>query len=434
MINDTQVKPYNNVPATFVEGFSRVRRFRNTRLMSESQRQAHVARQARVAAAAEFVTDLIAGDIPAYYLNEVLRPSSNQMQAHINESYPGVFRQVSQREAAMMAMQFGEPIALVEALTTSDFPLLMADVLDRELLRRFAEVPQAWRGYIDVGPVLRDFRDLHLLDIAGGTNVWEEISEEEGLTYASLTESEKTFHVALYGKAIRLSWRLLMSDRLDVFDEVPGVLARGGRSTINRFATGLLFDANGPHASFFTVGNGNIITGNPAFSADALAAAIGQFATLTDASGEPIALEGMRLVYGPALRVAVNNVFSSPVLEITNSGGSAAQKLIVNNWATGGITRVEDPYIPLIATNAPDSWILTTDPNANRPAAQVRFLTGFETPNLYMKAPNTQTVGGGVVPELGDFASMSSEWKGLLAMGGLQVEYRAAVGSDASGS
>jgi hypothetical protein len=429
----TKTQPFTQVPADFVSGFNRVRRLRQTRLLSESQRRAHAERQHRVAAAAEFVTDLIAGDIPAYYLNEVLRPSSPQIQAHISQSYPGVFRQISQREAAFVALQFGEPVGVVESLTTSDFPLLMADVLDRELLRRFAEVPQAWRGYINVGPALRDFRDLHLLDIDGGTGVWDEITEEEGLTYTNLTESEITFHVALYGKAIRLSWRLLMSDRLDVFDEIPGVLARGGRATVNRFATGLLFDANGPHASFFTVGNGNIITGSPAFSAAALATAIGQMAAMTDANGEPINLEAMRLVHGPALRVAVNNVLNTMTIDMTAAGGTAAQVIRVNNWIAGGLTPVEDPYIPLIATSATGSWLLTTDPNTSRPAAEVRFLNGFESPNLYVKTPNTQTVGGGVVPELGDFQSMATEYKGLVAMGGAQVEPSAAVGSDGTG-
>jgi hypothetical protein len=426
-----QQDSFAKVPADFLSGFTRVRRQRQTRLLNESARRAYVERQSRVAAAAEFITDLIAGDAPAYYLNEVLRPSSPEMQRVIESAYPGLFRQISPREAALMAATIGEPLA--ESLTTSDFPLLMADVLDRELLRRFAEVPQVWRNYIAVGPPLRDFRDLHLLQMDGGTGVWDEITEEEGLTYTSLTESEIAFHVALYGKAIRLSWRLLMSDRLDVFDEVPGVLARGGRSTVNRFATGLLFDANGPHASFFTVGNGNIITGNPAFTAAALGAALAQLAALTDASGEPIAVEGVRLVFGPALRVAVNNVLNTLSIEMTDTGGTAAQKLLVNNWISGGVTPVEDPYLPLVATVNKSSWILTSNPNTDRPAAEVRFLSGFETPNLYMKTPNTATVGGSVVDSLGDFQSMSTEYKGLVAFGGARVEPKAAVGSNGTG-
>ena len=59
---------YSQTPADFLEGFTRVNRVRSTRMMSEVQRRAHAVHEARVASAAEFMADLMAGHIRSYYL------------------------------------------------------------------------------------------------------------------------------------------------------------------------------------------------------------------------------------------------------------------------------------------------------------------------------------------------------------------------------
>ena len=78
--------------------------------------------------------------------------------------------------------------------------------------------------------------------------------------------------------------------------------------------------------------------------------------------------------------------------------------------------------------------MLTADPATSRPLARIRFLQGFEQPQLYQKAPNTQRVGGGIDPDVGDFQSMASEFKGLVAFGGVAIEDKAGIASNGSGS
>lgn len=420
---------YTPAGSGFLDGFSRVPRGAPGRLATPTQRQLFEQRQARVAAAAEFVADLLSGQLRSYYLREVLAPSSPEIARSIEANYPGLLRPANLHEAAA----YGLPAELAEAHTVSDFPLLMGDVLDRMLLARFAEAPQVWRQYISVGQPLRDFRTVRMLTTDGGDGQWDEISDEEGLTYTTLAENGYTLTPALYGKAIKLSWRLLMNDDLDAFAEIPAVLGRGGRRTISKFATDLLFDANGPDATFFSAGNGNLLTGNPDLAIDSLATAIQTFAGFTDSEGEPIVLEGLRLVHGPGLRVTVQNLLNQLSVEVTQAGGISGQTVRVNNWIVQGLTAIEDPYIPIICTsNGATSWILTTNPATSRPAARMRFLAGFEAPALYRKAPNTQRVGGGLDDMVGDFESMAQEYKGLVAFGGTVIEPKAAVGSNGS--
>jgi hypothetical protein len=418
---------------SFLDGFTRVNRARESRIMSPQQRQAVAVREARVAAAADFMADLMSGATPAYWLREMLNPSSSGMTQQINESYPGLIRKMTVAESSQAAAIYGAEFS--EAQTTSDFPLLVGDVLDRMLLQRFNEAPQVWREYISVGRPLRDFRTARMITTDGGDGRYAEIPEEGGLTYTTLTETGYTITPALYGKAVKLSWRLLINDDLDAFAELPAVLGRGGRRTISRYATDLLFDANGPDATFVSAGNGNLITGNPVLSIASLGTAIQQLAGFVDDEGEPIVVEGVKLVHGPGLRVTVQNLLNQLTVDVTSVGGTNTQTVRVANWIISGMTAVEDPYIPIIATtNGATSWMLVADPNVNRPAARVRFLAGFEQPALFQKMPNTMRLGGGVDNALGDFQSMSQEWKGLIAFGGTTIEPKSLVGSNGSGA
>lgn len=418
---------YQQVDNNFLDGFSRVRRGRPSRLMNEAQRQAQAVYEARVTSAAEFVADLLTGSIRGYYLREALSPSTPEMARIIEANYPGLLRRANLAEAAAMGLQ--------ESMTVSDFPLLMGDVLDRMMLARFAEVPQVWRGYIGVGQPLRDFRASRLLQTDGGDGQWAEITDSEGLTYTTLSESGHTITASLYGKAVRLSWRMLVNDDLDAFAEIPAILGRGGRRTISKYACDLLFDSAGPDATFISAGNGNLLTGNPDLAIDSLATAIQTLAGFTDSGGEPILVDGAVLVHGPGLRVTVQNLMNQLSVEMTNAPGISGSVVHVNNWIVRGLTAVEDPYIPIIVTTASrgsTSWLLCANPNTNRPAARIRFLQGFEQPNLYQKAGNTARVSGGIDDAVGDFQSMAHEYKGLVAFGGATIEPKAVVGSNGS--
>jgi hypothetical protein len=425
---------YNKVSGSFLEGFSRVSRVRESRLMTPQQRQMAQLREARVAAAAEFLGDLLSGSIPAYWLREMLAPTSQAMATTINEAYPGLIRRMTPVEANRAVGMYGAEFA--ESMTTSDFPLLTGDVLDRMMLQRFNEAPAVWRNYIGVGRPLRDFRTARMLQTDGGDGQWGKITEEDGLAYTTISESGHTVVPDLYGKGVKLAWRLLMNDDLGAFAEIPAILGRGGRRTIAKFAADLLFDANGPDATFISAANGNLLASNPDLAIDSLATAIQTLAGFRDSEGEPIVVTGVRLVHGPGLRVVVQNLLNILSVEMTNAPGISGSTVVVNNWIVQGLTAVEDPYIPIVCAtaNGATSWLLTADPNVNRPAAQVRFLAGFEQPALYMKAPDTMRVGGGLDEMVGQFDSMAHEYKGLVAFGGTTIEPKSVVGSNGSNS
>lgn len=397
-----------------LDGFNRVQRASATGRWGSVADPLH---ESRVASAAELIADMLNGRAPSWALKEALMPSDPSTAQAIERNYPGLMR-------------------VQEAYSTSDFPLLMGDVLDRMLLGRFREFPQGWRRYTRVSRPLRDFRTVRRLKLDGAEGRYTEQTEETGLTYdTTLAEVGYTYSPALFSKGVKLSFRAIMNDDLNAFDSIPDRLGRGGRRSIAYFVTDLLFDANGPDATFFSSGNGNLLSGNPDLAIDSLGTAFEQLLGFTDANSEPILVEGVVLQYPPALHVTVQNLLNSLTVDVTTEGGVSNQTVRVNNWIVRNIEAVMDPYIPIIATSNPNTpWVLHVRPDSARPALEVGFLAGFEEPQLFRKMSNTMRVGGGADQNAGDWDTMSQDFKGVLGYGGATLNPQGAVGSNGSNS
>lgn len=374
-------------------------------------------RESQVASAVVFMADLIEGRIPSYYLQEALTCRTPAMVRAIMGNYPGIIR-------------------VSESMTTSDFPNLTGDVLDRMLLARFREAPSPWRRFMKVNPNLRDFRSVDRFAVDGLEGQWNDVPEGEEIEYGALDETAYTYAPKKYAKGAKISFEALMNDDLGAFDDIPDRLGRGGARTIAKFATSLYVDANGPHASLYTVGNGNIVTGNPALSVTALNTAWGILANKTDSDGEPIIIESMILVVPPALEITAMNIVNATQIAMTNAGGASGQEMFVNNWFGSRFSVVVDPYIPIVASVADGntSWYLFANPSTGRPALEMGFVRGFAEPQLYQKTANTSRVGGGIDQMAGDFQTMSQEYKGVVAFGGTRLDPKTTVASEGDGS
>lgn len=374
-------------------------------------------REAQVAVAAEFMADLLTGRVPLYYLREALTCRTPALVRSIMDNYPGIIR-------------------VSESMTTSDFPNLTGDVLDRMLLGRFREFPAPWRRFMKVNPNLRDFRTVDRFAVDGLEGQWGDVPEGDEITYGELAETPYSYAPKKYAKGAKLSFEMIMNDDLGAFEDIPDRLGRGGARTIAKFATSLYVDANGPHASLYTVGNGNIVTGNPALSITALGTAWGILMNQTDSDGEPIVLESVILTVPPALEITARNIVNATQIFMTNTGGASGQEMQVNNWFGSRFSVEVDPYIPIVASVADGntSWYLFGNPNTGRPALEMGFIRGFAEPQLYQKTANSSRVGGGIDQEAGDFGTMSQEYKGVVAFGGVRLDPKTTVASEGDGS
>jgi len=246
-----------------------------------------------------------------------------------------------------------------------------------------------------------------------------------------------SYGVGKYGRRVPLSWEDLINDDLDAFASIPDRLGNASRRTEERFATSLYASAGGPNSSFFSSGNKNLVAsgGSSALSISSLQAAYTLLASQVDADGAPIYVEAAVLVVPPALKVTAMNILNATeILAATGGGaGTANDQLTVANWMRNDVTLVVNPWLPIVSTSGTfgsTAWYLFANPSVGRPAMEIGFLMGHETPELFQKSPNAVRVGGGLIsPEDGDFDSDSVEWKVRHVLGGTLMDPKSAVAS-----
>ena len=339
----------------------------------------------------------------------------------------------------LSAMRRGEVSDWVmrETMSTADFPLLFGDILDTRLLNQYAATPNTWSQYATRGTVV-DFRRSRLIALDGLQQPLyssDRKAELEGVKEDNaLTETPYYTQVEVYERGVSFNWRMLMNRRGDFLARIPALLARGAQRTEEKLASDLYMDSTGPDSTFFSSGNANIVTSNPALSYSALKTAARIMRAQRDSGGDPIIIEGIVLVTGSLLAFDAEELCKAIQLEIVPATSAAGTRITTPPWINR-FRPVTNWYQDVVDTSAnkDTTWYLFAQPQ-DRPAMEVTFLQGYETPTLWQKAPNTQRLGGAVDPVMGDFDDMSIHQKVIHIVGGTLIDPKVAVASNGSGS
>ena len=423
----SQITDYNDM----APGFSPVVRAQNA------------LQERRAFAAAEVWADFKEGRLKSHYMTAAMSPNfQNDAGAfdYLCRRYPAVFR---------------------ETMTTSDFTALTVDVLDRQLLADYTAAPNPVEPLVKKA-TLADFRLKKTFIFDGLETPFGVVNELQDLPLRDLSQRTPITYAPLkYEAGAKVSWEAIINDDLGVFTDMPARLGRGAMRTKWKYITGIYSSATGPSGTLYTTGASsynniiNIANGassnNPALSVNALNDAMTVLLNQKDLGGDPIQIPGrLFLVVGPSLMVTANNIMHQLSVDVNQAGGSTqtsgsgatqtlynSQRIKVDNWIVQNMTVIVDQYLPIVTTSAGvklTQWYIFADPSSQgRPAIEIGDLRGYDTPQLYQKVPNTMRVGGGVEPMLGDFQSMSTEFKALMAFGGTILDGRSTVSSTGQG-
>ena len=328
------------------------------------------------------------------------------------------------------------PARFAEAMTTSDFPILLGGIMDRTLLGGYREYPASYEMWCKINRNVKDFRTISraFLNLADGA--LDTVPQQEEYPFAGAGEGQYTYAVQKFGRKFKFSWESFVNDNLGAFSEVPMALGRAARRTTARFATSLICGAAGPNPVFFSAANGNMMNGNnSALSQTSLAAAANLLAQQMDNGGEPIFNDPAVLVVPPSLKLTAMQIVNALQIRAQTAGGAdagGAQQLDTVNLFQNLKIAVE-PYISRIITAGTvgrTAWFLAADPaQSERPAVELGFLQGHEEPQIAMKSPNAVMVGGGDVNAFaGDFDTDSIEFRVRHVVGGTLMDPRMMVG------
>jgi len=329
---------------------------------------------------------------------------------------------------------------LKEAMGTSDFPILLGDNMHSRLLGAYAGVPSTYQTWCAINRNVPDFRTQYLKYMNTG-NLLQKVQEgKPGVEIPVPAEGQYMYAVETYEEKMNFSWEMLQNDDLNAFQTLPSTLAQDARDTVEKFATQLIVDAAGPHATFFqdVSTQKNLITNK--LNADGLRAGVKAFRKIKKPDGSPMNTTPAILAVAPALEETAKDLLGATNLTFANLATGSSKQVgwtIQNGNRFQGLQLVVLEWLPNIVTAetpADESWFLLGDPNQGRGAFEVGFLRGIGDQPLVLKKKDDAEVMGGISAPIGSFDTRSYEYKVLHVFGGCQKDWRFAVASNGSGS
>jgi hypothetical protein len=407
-------------------------------------------KQAKIREATRLYADVIRGRLDPVFFKEAVFPRNEVLVEHLAKLYPGLYGDPG-----------GRMLGLRETMSVTDYQALYVDVLDRLYYGYYNAFPIPNKGLARIH-ALRDFRVVSRYLLDGAVTPFTSMdaaapppqraligpNPQDGSPATSTAPIQ--YQPLLYQAMTSVNWRAFVNDDLGIFKDLANRLAISGNRGIAKFITSLYVDSNGPNALLYANGYHNKITiangastNNPALSTQGIIDALNVLASMIDSTGDPIYITGrLKLWYGPSLEGTANNVMNALSVFVQNQGGVGntqgfpVQFLNVQPWMIQRLDPIMDPYIPIVCTGSASRsmWGITVDPESQaRPSIEVGFLSGFETPQIYTKLPNTQRMGGGVDAMMGDFYSMDQDMKIVSVFGGIQIDGRSTVASTGLG-
>lgn len=292
-----------------------------------------------------------------------------------------------------------------EAMTTSDFPIMLGVSYGRELRTEYQGITPVWQRF-SARVENPDFRERALVDLFGGIAGLEVVPEATEYPSRSLEESEQKFKLRKRGAVFPLTWETFINDDLGAFRDLPNRLAVSARETEDIATVDALLNAGrtGLNTQFFKASTGNAPTSLPLTRQnvrDALAQIKARKVTgdrpLTFGTQKPVLLVPQALEEQALQAVAAVTIrrteTDGTVVEETNTLGSLVD-VVVNPWLD----------VRNRGANAATTWFILPAPSAPRKALVTAFLRGHGNPDLRVKSDAGARPGGGLVsPEEGSF-------------------------------
>lgn len=317
---------------------------------------------------------------------------------------------------------------LREALTTSDFPYLFGDVLDRQVLAAYKAVDPVWKAIVKMGKVPRIYPQIggYRFAVTGGDQYLAEVAEKGEYLASEREEARYALYVKKYGRQFDISWEAIVNDDLGALQDTPERFARAAARTEHRLVSNTyVTDLVGSVGLYVNAANRGALPLTIANLENTVEAMV----AFTDANGEPIMNRPKYLVVGPGLEFTARQILTSANKQwLDTAAGAVIPMPTANVISQFGLQLVVDPYIPIFATGAVLSWFLFADPK-DIAAMEYDYLTGHERPEICMKASDKVSIGGGELgPMTGDFATDNIFYRVRLVAGCNRLDYRATYG------
>jgi hypothetical protein len=286
--------------------------------------------------------------------------------------------------AARLRQKYGGLVALAGGESTSDFPAILVDAINKTLRQAYLDRPVTWPQFCKK-VTARDFKTIHSIGMSEFPDLLPE-SEAAETKDADLTDLQQTYALGVYRRSATISWKAFVNDDLSAFNRIPLEMATSARRKEEDIAyapiTSNMIMADG--YALFSTQHANICAGTTAGAKTGVTGAGGVISVVTAGAMELC----MIIQKGPA---GAARLEIKPALILTPAGMKvAAEQLIHSTWDPvaqafqrfNPYTRLAHIYNSRLDDSSEAYWYMLADLSDPVVGMEIAFLESQEGPLL----------------------------------------------------
>lgn len=307
------------------------------------------------------------------------------------------------RESLRAAGQsiYGNTLDMIgRAFTTSDFPLLLANVANKSLLEGWETHEETWPEWVAEGSV-SDFK-TQTATRPGEVDSLDEIGSDDEYKYGTRSEQAETYKIATFGKLFNLSRQTIINDDLGALTDTPKEFGEAASRTVGDVVYAVLTanSAMGDGTALFHANHTNLAGSGGAVSVTSIGAAEVAMGLQKDIGGKRrLNIKPVFFLCPLTQKPVAEQFFTTPVI------GTQASPNVSNIYGGAYFTRIYEPRLDDSSTTA---WYLAARKGKT---VKVFFLNGNKIPFLDTKQ-GWSTDGVEFKVRI-DCGAKAMSWKGL---------------------
>lgn len=338
--------------------------------------------------------------------------------------------------------------ALIEGISTSDIPTLLAPAINVEFLANYADQPVVWN---EIAETVIDAPRFGAVEFAGfdfdvenlkGVNNGEQyvgaglpgVGEYGEYPALGFTTEQLDAELNKNGVRLRISWEAMMnSGNVDIIGRATQAFARYAAEQEDiALAKQFVGTDASINASFVEANDGT--DPNPALTLESLEKVLAQASRINVGTGRHVNARSFRLVTTSALAQTARQILSTTEVRRTEGTSVLLQSPALGNvdytnfWALDAVGSYD-------TAGATDAYWFVVPQGTSRPAFAEVFLQGYRAPLITIKDSGQFTLAGGAVPSReGSFESDDIEVRGRHIVGAAVIAPEIVVASNGTGA
>ena len=169
-----------------------------------------------------------------------------------------------ERAQAMLSMRSDATEIAIRsggAMTTADFPNVLANVANKTLRMGYEAAPQTFRPLVRVVSV-PDFKPVSRTQLGEAPRL-EKVNEKGEFKRGAMGDSAERYAIATYGKIVSITRNVIINDDLDAFTRIPRAFGVSAANLESDLVWGVILAnaAMGDGNALFSAQHGNVGTG-----------------------------------------------------------------------------------------------------------------------------------------------------------------------------